>query len=87
YEIISYCRKSPGDETTEDRLWLMQHMVSRLREQSLVDKVFVSHCCKSNQPISERDSNIENEDMETLNKFTDGSMQGILNWPTYIYVL
>ncbi|KAI9489343.1 hypothetical protein BDB00DRAFT_770804, partial [Zychaea mexicana] len=54
YEIVGYCRKSPGNKATRDRLRLMQHMVGRLQERSLVDKVFVSLSCKSNQPISER---------------------------------
>ncbi|KAI9489340.1 hypothetical protein BDB00DRAFT_770731, partial [Zychaea mexicana] len=74
YEIVGYCRKSPDNEAARDRLRLMQHMVGRLRERSLVDKVFVSLSCKSNQPISERDCYTENEDMSTLSTIIDGSM-------------
>ncbi|KAI7851228.1 hypothetical protein BDC45DRAFT_445925, partial [Circinella umbellata] len=83
YEIIGYCRKSPGNESVENRQRLLKHMVGRLQERSLVDKVFVSLSCKSNQPISERDSNLKKKDLNFLNKFTDGSMQGKLNWSTY----
>ena len=83
YEIIGYYRKSPGDETAENRQRLLQHMVGRLKERSLVDKAYVSICCNSNQPIREHDSNLKKKDLDFLNKFTNGSMQGKLNWSTY----
>ncbi|KAI8144573.1 hypothetical protein BJV82DRAFT_71717 [Fennellomyces sp. T-0311] len=74
YEIVGYCRKSPGDDLTQDRLRLIQNMAGRLRERSLVNSVFISFSCKSSQAISKRDNNVENKSKEILNKFADGSI-------------
>ncbi|KAI9271127.1 hypothetical protein EDC94DRAFT_512154, partial [Helicostylum pulchrum] len=59
HNIIGYARKSEEKVDDEDRTRLIQLMCDRLRERSLVDKLFVSFCSNANYPISERDLNVE----------------------------
>lgn len=49
-------------------------MCDRLRERSLVDKLFVSFFSNANHPISERDSNVDEKIDEKL--YADGNTQG-----------
>ncbi|ORY97626.1 hypothetical protein BCR43DRAFT_403839, partial [Syncephalastrum racemosum] len=55
FVLVEYARRSPGKETTANRLGLLQHMAGRLEERCLVDKVSVSPVCRPNQPVSLRD--------------------------------
>lgn len=59
YNIIGYVRKSKaqevGEEEVEARKWLLELMSSRLRSRSLVDHIFVSYSCNSNDPLKSRD--------------------------------
>ncbi|KAG1149595.1 hypothetical protein G6F36_014706 [Rhizopus arrhizus] len=78
YTMIGYCRKSKQrDENSNDCQRLLEQQVEKLKERSLVDKVFVSACCKSSDPIANRDlknsSNVINE-LESV----DGDMQDLL---------
>jgi hypothetical protein len=61
YQMVGYVRKSPRKEAVGDRIRLLQYMISRLKERSRVDKVFMSTCCNSNDPIAERDMKFESE--------------------------
>ncbi|KAI9247256.1 hypothetical protein EDC94DRAFT_496553, partial [Helicostylum pulchrum] len=54
YSIIRYARKSEGP-IDGNRIRLLQLMCERLREISLVEKVFVSVCSNAILPIYERD--------------------------------
>lgn len=49
-------------------------MCDRLRERSLVDKLFVSVCSNANHPISERDVKVDKKIIEKLD--VDGNTQG-----------
>ncbi|ORE13648.1 hypothetical protein BCV71DRAFT_277612 [Rhizopus microsporus] len=49
-------------------------MCDRLRERSLVDKVFVSFCSNANYLISKRDLNVDEKIDEKL--YADGNTQG-----------
>ncbi|KAG2229570.1 hypothetical protein INT48_008939, partial [Thamnidium elegans] len=68
-----YPRKSEGKVDDEDRTQLIQLMCDRLRERSLVDKLFVSFFSNANHPISERDSNVDEKIDEKL--YADGNTQ------------
>ncbi|ORX46122.1 hypothetical protein DM01DRAFT_1293980, partial [Hesseltinella vesiculosa] len=41
YNIVGYARKSRSSETVESRIRLLQQMAKRLKERSLVDKIFI----------------------------------------------
>lgn len=74
YNIVGYARKSRTNENDESRIRLLQQMASRLKERSLVDKIFVSPRANANELIVERDL-IKNEDLlKQLN--VDGDAQG-----------
>ncbi|KAG0182894.1 hypothetical protein DFQ28_001820, partial [Apophysomyces sp. BC1034] len=55
YTLVGYCRKSPGQEIDGDRIRLLQQMVNRLSDRSLVEKVFVSCCSSASDLLLERD--------------------------------
>ncbi|KAI8095673.1 hypothetical protein BDF21DRAFT_329934, partial [Thamnidium elegans] len=74
YLIIGYARKSKQDVDLHIRVRLLQLMVDRLQERSLVDKTFVSVNRNSNDPLIGRDSN-PNDTIKEL-KYVDGDMQG-----------
>ncbi|KAG0954269.1 hypothetical protein G6F31_013195 [Rhizopus arrhizus] len=74
YLIIGYARKSKQDVDLHVRVRLLQLMVDRLQERSLVDKTFVSVNSSSNDPLIERDSN-PNDIIKKL-KYVNGDMQG-----------
>ncbi|KAG0752828.1 hypothetical protein G6F26_012933 [Rhizopus arrhizus] len=67
FQVIGYARKSPGEESEEVRIRLLQTMVDRLYERSLVDEVFVSPCSKASDPMKARDSKVN---QATLNKIS-----------------
>ncbi|KAI9490114.1 hypothetical protein BDB00DRAFT_918270 [Zychaea mexicana] len=51
-EVLGYVRKSPSQgKNDNNRVKLLQQMVSRLQERSRVDKVYVSPCCTSSGPL------------------------------------
>ncbi|ORE05352.1 hypothetical protein BCV72DRAFT_182865, partial [Rhizopus microsporus var. microsporus] len=58
YLIIGYARKSKQDVDLQVRERLLQLMVDRLQERSLVDKTFVSINSNFNDPLIQRDSNL-----------------------------
>jgi hypothetical protein len=51
-------------------------MVSRLRERSLVDEVFVSPCCSASDLISSRDVGRKSQLLKKLEDIT-GNAQGV----------
>ncbi|KAL1933619.1 hypothetical protein VTP01DRAFT_7709 [Rhizomucor pusillus] len=53
--IVRYARKSKTGEESKDRDRLLQRMVSRLRERSCADLVYVSPRSRSNELLVERD--------------------------------
>ncbi|EIE88215.1 hypothetical protein RO3G_12926 [Rhizopus delemar RA 99-880] len=53
-------------------------MCDRLRERSLVDKLFVSVCSNANHPISERDVKVDKKIIEKLD--VDGNTQEMLQY-------
>ena len=57
FECIGYVRKSPPrtNEKPENRVRLLQQMINRLQERSMVQKVFVSPNCSSGQALNDRD--------------------------------
>lgn len=74
YNIVGYARKSRNNESDESRIRLLQQMAKRLKERSLVDRIFVSPRANANELMVERDL-IKNEDfLKQLN--VDGDAQG-----------
>ena len=65
--ILGYCRKSPGNEDDTTRTRLLQQMVDRLVQTSMVDKTFVSWCSKSNDLITARDIKAKSESLSQMN--------------------
>ncbi|KAI8977281.1 hypothetical protein BDF20DRAFT_873977 [Mycotypha africana] len=55
YQIVGYARKSKTKGNDESRIHLLQQMGRRLKERSLVDKIFVSPLSNANDEIIERD--------------------------------
>ncbi|ORY97457.1 hypothetical protein BCR43DRAFT_489804 [Syncephalastrum racemosum] len=55
-------------------------MAGRLLERSLVDKVFVSPVCKSQQPMHLRDYGLQDDQMQILKQYADGSTQDLLRY-------
>ena len=74
YNIIGYARKSRTNENDESRVRLLQQMTRRLKERSLVDKVFVSPRANANDLMVERDSTKDEDLLKQLN--VDGDAQG-----------
>ena len=69
--IIGYARKSPGSEKKDTRIALLSTMMNLLRSRSMVDKVFISLCSRTSEPIADRDKS------DTLAvKDADGTTQG-----------
>ncbi|KAF7722064.1 hypothetical protein EC973_003746 [Apophysomyces ossiformis] len=74
YNIVGYARKSRKNENDESRIRLLQQMAMRLKERSLVDKIFVSPRANANELMVERDLT-KNEDL--LKQLSvDGDAQG-----------
>lgn len=74
YNIVGYARKSRTNENDESRIRLLQQMTRRLKERSLVDKIFVSPRANANELMMDRDL-LKNEDLlKQLN--VDGDAQG-----------
>lgn len=74
YNIVGYARKSQNNGNDESRIRLLQLMAKRLKERSLVDKIFVSPSANANELMIERDL-IKNEDfLKQLH--VDGDAQG-----------
>lgn len=76
YNIVGCARKSKTNESDESRIRLWHQMTRRLKERSLIDKIFVSpHAnANANELIVERDL-IKNGDLlKQLN--VDGDAQG-----------
>jgi hypothetical protein len=74
YFIVGYIRKSKQEIDVDNLIHLLQLMVDRLQQRSLVDKVFVSVNCNSNEPLVQRDINT-NSMIKKL-EHVDGDMQG-----------
>lgn len=74
YIIVGYARKSTTNEDDDSRVRLLSQMIRRLRERSLVDKVFVSPRTNANDLMVDRDL-VKNEELSRqLN--TCGDAQG-----------
>ncbi|KAG0183879.1 hypothetical protein DFQ28_000672, partial [Apophysomyces sp. BC1034] len=73
YSVIGYARKSRRNEVKESRIRLLQLMIKRLKERSLVDNVFVSPCANANELIAERDLIRDDELLKQLD--VDGDAQ------------
>ncbi|KAG1143169.1 hypothetical protein G6F37_012510 [Rhizopus arrhizus] len=78
YNIIGYVRKSRTNENDESRVRLLQQMTRRLKERSLVDKVFVSLRANANDLMVERDSTKDEDLLKQLN--VDGDAQDLHNY-------
>lgn len=76
YKITSYARKSVTEESDDQRVKMLQNMVSRLRERPLVDGVFVFPCCSASDLISPRDMVSKSQLLKKLEDITDNA-QGI----------
>ncbi|ORE00709.1 hypothetical protein BCV72DRAFT_107437 [Rhizopus microsporus var. microsporus] len=68
FTVIGYARKSPGPENDEVRIRLLQAMVDRLYERSLVQTVFVSPCCKASDSMEARDSNVNQKILKSISR-------------------
>ncbi|KAI7875701.1 hypothetical protein K492DRAFT_136204, partial [Lichtheimia hyalospora FSU 10163] len=55
FPIIGYARKSPGSEKKDTRIALLSTMMNLSRSRSMVDKVFISLCSRTSEPIADRD--------------------------------
>lgn len=75
FQVIGYARKSPGEESEEVRIRLLQTMVDRLYERSLVDEVFVSPCSKASDPMKARDSKVNQAILKKISRVR-GTTQG-----------
>ncbi|CEI97179.1 hypothetical protein RMCBS344292_11316 [Rhizopus microsporus] len=78
YKIISYARKSVTEESDEQRVKILQNMVSRLRERPLVDAVFVFPCCSASGLISPRDMVSKSQLLKKLEDITDNAQVLVL---------
>ncbi|KAL1926451.1 hypothetical protein VTP01DRAFT_5780 [Rhizomucor pusillus] len=56
FSVIGYCRKSCTNDDNGTRVRLLQTMVDRLQEKSLVDRVFVSPFSSADEEINSRDT-------------------------------
>ncbi|KAI7872175.1 hypothetical protein BDF14DRAFT_1877989 [Spinellus fusiger] len=65
FSIIGYARKSVRSEDHETRIKLLRLMYRRLKERSMVDRVFVSYSSQASDPLSQRDMNQEYELLTT----------------------
>lgn len=74
FSIIGYARKSVGYEDLETRIKLLRLMCRRLKERSIVDRVFVFYSSQASDLLSQRDMKQENELLTQL--FAEGSTQG-----------
>ncbi|KAG1041456.1 hypothetical protein G6F43_012094 [Rhizopus delemar] len=75
FQVIGYARKSPGEESEEVRIRLLQTMVDRLYERSLVDEVFVSPCSKASDPMKARDLKVNEAILKRISRVR-GTTQG-----------
>ncbi|KAI9473520.1 MAG: hypothetical protein EXX96DRAFT_463841, partial [Benjaminiella poitrasii] len=78
YNIVGYARKSRTNENDESRVRLLQQMARRLKERSLVDKIFVSPRANANELMVERDLTKNEDLLKELN--VDGDAQKLLNF-------
>lgn len=85
YTIVGYARKSRTTENDESRIRLLQQMARRLKERSLVDKIFVSPRANTNELMVERDL-IKNEDLlKQMN--VDADAQGKKKSSTRLFLI
>ncbi|KAI8329963.1 hypothetical protein BC941DRAFT_441737 [Chlamydoabsidia padenii] len=80
FKILGYARKSEGAEDHETRIKLLNLMCRRLKEQSLVDHVFVSYNSQANDPLAERDMEQKDELLTQLS--AEGNTQDMLAYIT-----
>ncbi|ORX52442.1 hypothetical protein DM01DRAFT_1336810 [Hesseltinella vesiculosa] len=74
YCIVGYARKSPGNESHREKN--LESMVKHLKMRSLVNKCFVSSCCKASSPLGSRDVKTGNVDL----KGVDGNTQDLIRF-------
>ena len=72
--MIGYVRKLNTTDISEERVALLLSMCTRLKEGSLIEKVYVSARCKANDPLIHRDHE-KHKEPEQYNDAT-GDMQG-----------
>ncbi|GAA5814541.1 hypothetical protein MFLAVUS_008038 [Mucor flavus] len=77
YEIVGYARKSPGDESEDNRIRLLQDMINNLSERSFAQRIYVSTNSYFSVPFPERDLKLDNSVMIKL-KNTKGNTQDML---------
>jgi hypothetical protein len=75
FSIIGYARKAPGNEEEKTRIELLQKMMNCLNNKSLVDKVFVSSCCSTSDPLASRDLEDNPQILDEISNAT-GNTQG-----------
>lgn len=74
FSVIGYCRKSCTNDDNGTRVRLLQTMVDRLQEKSLVDRVFVSPFSSADEEINSRDTqdNFAMNQLENVSGNTQG---------------
>ncbi|KAI8079892.1 uncharacterized protein BX664DRAFT_303026 [Halteromyces radiatus] len=78
FQIIGYCRKSRTNEDDDTRLRLLQDMINRLKQRSLVDKVFVSPYSSAGENLNARDAQTK-FDIHQL-KNASGTTQDLISY-------
>ncbi|KAI9252317.1 hypothetical protein BDA99DRAFT_443880, partial [Phascolomyces articulosus] len=73
YCIIGYIRKSRTKTQDKSRVKLLQRMANKLRERSLVQKIFASVSSNATDSLQKRDL-VKNQLIEKLE--VEGDMQG-----------
>ncbi|KAI9033890.1 hypothetical protein CLU79DRAFT_692379, partial [Phycomyces nitens] len=74
YTVVGYARKLTSDEDTATRTRLLNAMSKRLKERSLVDRIFASYASQSNAQLSKRDLKTAMEQYKDLQ--AEGNTQG-----------
>ncbi|KAI9006258.1 hypothetical protein CLU79DRAFT_712803, partial [Phycomyces nitens] len=76
WENIGYIRKSPSNESNEDRVRLLNKMTKMLKNITMCTSVYASPCCRSTSPLVRSDS----DGCSTINMLDNinGNMQDLL---------
>ncbi|KAI8326788.1 hypothetical protein BD560DRAFT_361671, partial [Blakeslea trispora] len=79
FEIVGYARKSPSNDTNENRVKLLQKMVDNLRNRSLTTRVYVSFSSYATAPLNERDTTTSKSMIAKLSN-VNGDTQDMLQY-------
>lgn len=75
FEIVGYVRKSPIEDTSDNRVKLLQQMIENLRSRSFATRIFVSSSSRASTAFVERDLKVDQKIYQQLDK-VDGTTQG-----------